>query len=81
LAGAGALLTLARLARRRGDADDAETNYAKAVALLHEHRANVRARDVLVEWAGVRTERGDHAGANELYVTAVGRGSGAARAL
>ncbi|HET6649403.1 MAG TPA: tetratricopeptide repeat protein [Candidatus Limnocylindria bacterium] len=81
LAAVGGLLTLARLARRRGGVVEAEGNYEKAVAILSEHRAHVRARDVLVEWAGLRTERGDHAGANELYVSAIGRGSGATTVL
>jgi hypothetical protein len=43
---------------------------------LADHRARVRGRDVLAEWADSRSEAGDHAGANILYAAALGRGSG-----
>lgn len=81
LAAVGAHLTLARLARREDDADVAEGHFAEAGRLLKRHGSRVRLRDVLVEWAALRTERGDHAGANDLYVAAVGRGSGATAEL
>ena len=77
VAAVGAHLVLARIGRRRGDRAAAEAEYRIATELLTEHRAHSRARAVLAEWAEVRTEAGDHAGANELYAAALGRGSGA----
>lgn len=76
LAAVGAHLTLARIARRHKDRDTAEQQFAMAHARLREHQAQSRVRDVLGEWADLRTEFGDHAGANELYVAALGRGTG-----
>jgi transcriptional regulator with XRE-family HTH domain len=76
LAAVGARLTLARIARRHGDRAATEDEYRSAAALLAEHRAHIRARDVLAEWADLRTELGDHAGANALYAAALGRGTG-----
>jgi transcriptional regulator with XRE-family HTH domain len=77
LAAVGAYLTLARLSRANDDPLHAEKAYSSAADLLRDHRAVARLRDVLVEWAGLRSDGGDHAGANELYVAAVGRGGGA----
>ncbi len=76
LAAVGAHLTLARIGRRRGERAAAESEYESASALLGEHRAHTRGRDVLAEWADFRTEVGDLAGANELYAAALGRGRG-----
>jgi tetratricopeptide (TPR) repeat protein len=76
LAAVGAHVTLARIARSKSDRDAAEAEYKSAVALLTEHRALVRSRDVLAEWADLLAESGDHAGANKLYGAALGRGSG-----
>jgi transcriptional regulator with XRE-family HTH domain len=76
LAGVGGHLTLARIARRHRDRQAAEAAYEAASALLNEHRAHARSRDVLAEWADLRTEAGDHAGANQLYAAALGRGTG-----
>ena len=78
LAAVGARLTLARIGRKRGDRAAAESEYRIATRLLTEHRAQSRARAVLAEWAELRTEVGDHAGANELYAAALGRGRGPA---
>ncbi len=77
LAAVGAHLTLARIARRHGERETTEGEFAAASALLLEHRAHTRYRDVLAEWADVRSEAGDLAGANELYAAALGRGTGA----
>lgn len=76
LAAVGGHVTLARIAREGGDRAEAERQYERAVALLNDHRARVRARDVLAEWADSRSEAGDHAGANRLYAAALGRGTG-----
>jgi transcriptional regulator with XRE-family HTH domain len=81
LAAVGGNLTLARLSRGHSDVPQAEQAYRNAADLLRDHRAGARLRDVLVEWAGLRSERGDHAGANELYVEAVGGGGGASSRL
>ncbi|HJP72146.1 MAG TPA: helix-turn-helix domain-containing protein [Candidatus Limnocylindria bacterium] len=81
LAAVGGHLTLARIARSRGDASEAEEAYRQAGDLLRANAATTRLRDVLVEWAGLRSELGDHVGANELYVAAIGRGSGATSRL
>ena len=78
LAAVGANVTLARIARRQREWTDAEHRYGEAAGLLREHRAATRLRDVLAEWADLRTEVGDHAGANELYASALGRGTGVA---
>jgi transcriptional regulator with XRE-family HTH domain len=75
LAAVGAHLTLARIGRRHGERAIVEAEYESASALLREHRANTRGRDVLAEWADFRTEVGDLAGANELYAAALGRGT------
>ncbi len=71
-------MTLARIARSHGDRGAAEAAYQAASALLSEQRAHTRGRDVLAEWADLRAEAGDHAGANELYAAALGRGTGIA---
>ena len=76
LAGVGAHLTMARIARRQEDRPAAETHYEAAATLLRSHRAHTRARDVLGEWADLRADAGDHAGANEPYAAALGRGTG-----
>ena len=76
LAAVGAHITLARIARRHLNWADAEAEYKAASHSLEDHRAKARRRDVLAEWAGLRTEAGDHTGANELYAAALGRGTG-----
>lgn len=76
LAAVGAHITLARIARQKKDRAETERQYERAAALLADHRARVRGRDVLAEWADSRSEAGDHAGANTLYAAALGRGSG-----
>ena len=76
LAGVGAHLTLARIGRSHGERESAESAYEAASVLLSTHRAHTRARDVLAEWADLRAEAGDHAGANELYAAALRRGTG-----
>ncbi len=81
LAAVGGYLTLARIARTHGDAGEAEDAYQHAVDLLRANAGETRLRDVLVEWANLRSELGNHVGANELYVAAIGRGSGATARL
>lgn len=78
LAAVGAHLTLARLASRHGDHASADGHFGEAARALREHRARPQLRDVLAEWAEVRSARGDLEGANALYAEALGRGSGTA---
>jgi tetratricopeptide (TPR) repeat protein len=73
LAAVGAHLTLGRLAHRQGDRPAAEERFDAAAALLRDHRARLRLRDVLAEWAELRSGWGDAAGANALYAEALGR--------
>ena len=61
-----AMLTEARILRRIGRADEAETRFGEAAAIAREGRAPSRLREVLREWADLRAETGDHRGAYEL---------------
>ena len=72
-AAVGAHLTLGRVAHRRGDRQAAEEEFRAAAALLRQHRAKSRLRDVLAEWAELRTSWGDLEGATSLYAEALGR--------
>jgi ATP/maltotriose-dependent transcriptional regulator MalT len=76
LAAVGAHLTLARLARGRGDRAIVEAEFERAASLLRERHARSQLRNVLGEWADARTGFGDLAGANALYAEALGRSSG-----
>jgi transcriptional regulator with XRE-family HTH domain len=78
-AAVGAHLTLARVAHLNGDRAAAEAAFEAAAKLLRTRRAPRRLRDVLAEWADVRSQSGDLEGANALYAEALGRGSGAKR--
>ena len=71
----GAHRTLGRVAHRRGNRLEAEAEFERAAALLRSHRSNAQLRDLLGEWADMRTGWGDAAGANELYAEALGRRS------
>jgi transcriptional regulator with XRE-family HTH domain len=73
LAGVGAHLTLARLARRHRDQPAAESEFEQAASLLGERQSRSQLRNVLAEWADMRTGFGDLAGANVLYAEALGR--------
>jgi hypothetical protein len=73
LAAVGAYRTLGRLAQRSGDKAKAESAYANAVGLLRKHRSAGQLRELLAEWAEVRSGWGDAGGANELYAEALGR--------
>ncbi|MDQ3691409.1 MAG: helix-turn-helix domain-containing protein [Chloroflexota bacterium] len=73
LAAVGAHRTLGRVAHRRGDRDEAEAAFERAVALLRSRRSITQLRDLLAEWADMRAGWGDAPGANELYVEALGR--------
>jgi tetratricopeptide (TPR) repeat protein len=73
LAAVSAYTTRARMARRDGDLESAERSYASAADGLRAHGARTRLRDLLAEWAELREEAGDLAGANRLYAEAVGR--------
>ncbi len=77
LAAVGAHLTLGRLAHRHGSTPDVEREFEEASALLREHAARSLLRDVLAEWAELRSGWGDAAGANALYAEALGRRSSA----
>ena len=74
-AAVGAHLTLARLAHRGDDRDGAEASLKRARALLREHRSRSLLRDLLAEWADMRSGWGDLEGANALYAEALGRGA------
>ena len=76
LAAVGAHRTLARLAMRREDRDEAEARFEAAAALLREHGAGSLLRDLLAEWADMRSNAGDAEGAAVLYAAALGRGAG-----
>lgn len=73
LAAVGAHLTLARIAHRRGDREATEASFTRARTLLREHRSRSLLRDMLGEWADVRSGWGDLEGANALYAEALGR--------
>ena len=60
-----ALLTVARTARRRGDASGAAGTLERAAAAA-ENGPVARLRDVLTEWGELAAETGDHATAYEL---------------
>ena len=75
MAAVGAHITLGRIARRRGDLEAAESEFAIAASLLRDHGAKSQLRDLLAEWAGMRSESGDHEGANALYEEALERTS------
>jgi hypothetical protein len=76
-AAVGAHLTLARIASRQDDRERTEAEFEAATALLRDHRAPSHLRDVLAEWADIRSRWGDLAGANALYAEALGRTSSA----
>jgi transcriptional regulator with XRE-family HTH domain/Tfp pilus assembly protein PilF len=73
LVAVGAHQTLGRVANRRGDREAAEADFERAVTLLRSHRSGTQLRDILAEWAEMRSGWGDVAGANELYADALGR--------
>ncbi|HEX2765693.1 MAG TPA: helix-turn-helix transcriptional regulator [Candidatus Limnocylindria bacterium] len=75
LAAVGAHRTLGRLASERGDREAAEASYGRAADLLRRHRSRGQLRDLLAEWAELRSGWGDVAGANALYAEALGRRS------
>jgi len=75
LAAVGAHRTLARLAMSRADRPEAEARFGAAATLLREHRARSLLRGLLAEWADMRSNAGDAAGASALYAEALGRGS------
>ena len=74
LAAVGARLTLGRVAHRLEDQKQAEAEFEAAASLLRDHHARTLLRDLLAEWAELRTGWGDAAGANALYAEALGRG-------
>jgi tetratricopeptide (TPR) repeat protein len=80
LAAVGAHRTLARLAIRGTDWTEAEARFEAAAALLREHRARSLLRDLLAEWADMRSGAGDPKGASALYAEALGRGTRASSA-
>lgn len=75
LAAVGAHLTLARLAGRGDDRAETEASFTRARALLREHKSRSLLRDLLGEWADMRSGWGDLEGANALYAEALGRGA------
>ena len=75
LAAVGAHRILGRLAQRRGDRSVTESSLESAAALLRQHRSRSQLRDLLGEWAEMRSSWGDIAGANALYAEALGRNS------
>ena len=75
LAAVGARLILGRLAHRHDSRSETEGHFGAAAELLRSHRAGSMLRDVLAEWANLRSGWGDLAGANALYAEALGRGT------
>jgi transcriptional regulator with XRE-family HTH domain len=75
LAAVGAHMTLARLAHRRDDRTETEASFKRARGILREHRSRSLLRDMLGEWADIRSGWGDLEGANALYAEALGRGT------
>jgi transcriptional regulator with XRE-family HTH domain len=73
LVAVGAHRTLGRLAHRRNDRDEADAAFGRAAALLRRHRSRTQLRELLAEWAELRSRWGDVSGANELYAEALGR--------
>jgi transcriptional regulator with XRE-family HTH domain len=73
MAAVGAHRTLARVAHARGHRQAAEEAYRRAAEMLRAHRSGGQLRDLLAEWAEVRSGWGDAGGANELYAEALGR--------
>jgi hypothetical protein len=79
-AAAGAYITLARVAHRSGDHGETERRFEQAAGLLRERRSRAQLRELLAEWADVRSAWGDPEGANALYSEALGRTAGGRRA-
>lgn len=73
LAAVGGHLILGRIAAARGVPEEAEAQFGRAADLLRGHRAHSQLRDVLGEWAELRSGWGDLAGANALYAEALRR--------
>jgi transcriptional regulator with XRE-family HTH domain len=73
LAAVGAHRILGRLAQRRKDREEAERSFDAAARLLRAHKSRSHLRDLLGEWAELRSGWGDVAGANDLYAEALGR--------
>lgn len=80
MAGVGSHLTLGRLAHRTGDREATESRFGQAAGLLREHRSRSLLREILAEWADIRSGWGDPEGANALYSEALGRTAGSRRA-
>ena len=72
-AGVEAHLTIARVAAKRRDRELAEKEFSTAADVLRAHGSRSRLREVLAEWADLRTTWGDVGGANVLYAEALGR--------
>jgi transcriptional regulator with XRE-family HTH domain len=75
LAAVGAHRILGRLAQRREDREEAERSFEAAARLLRTHKSRSHLRDLLAEWAELRSAWGDMSGANDLYAEALGRRS------
>jgi len=73
LAAVGAHRILGRLAHRRGDQEEAERSFETAASLLRGHRSRSQLRNLLGDWAEMRSGWGDIGGANALYAEALGR--------
>lgn len=73
LAAVGAHVTLGRLAQRQLNQSRAEAEFAAAASLLRQREARSQLRNVLAEWAELRSGWGDVTGANALYAEALGR--------
>jgi transcriptional regulator with XRE-family HTH domain len=73
LAAVGSHRILGLLASRHDDRAAADAAFGMAAALLRKHRSRRHLRDLLAEWADLRSGWGDVGGANELYAEALGR--------
>lgn len=72
-AGVEAHLTIARVRAKQGERDSVEKEFSTAADILRVHGSKSRLREVLAEWADLRTAWGDVRGANDLYAEALGR--------
>ncbi len=68
-----AFLTRARIAQQRSDHVAACTAYESALEVLRDRGPKTRLREVLAEYAGILSGRGELAEANRLYAEALGQ--------
>jgi len=72
-AGVEAHLTIGRVAAKRSDRASVEREFSLAADVLRSRGSRSRLREILAEWADLRSTWGDVQGANVLYAEALGR--------